>query len=212
MSAFNLSAPIPWRKEGRKIFYPPLYRWGTEGWGASVTSHRLPWFLAPDGNADFCLKHRVRMFVWVVHCSFHLKRWGPHGASFTSLLIFSHIAGWGQLSSRPKSCLWMSSVWAADLEKNVLVVPLIVTQSRKDLRYWIWSLCWGTWAAPHPGGEPLRARVHVRICGRGAGATCCCGHSTGIKWITNHQKSCSQVKQPSACLWRWLLAGYYFLF
>lgn len=106
----------------------------------------------------------------------------------------------------------MSSVWAADLGKKLLIVPLIVTQSRKDSRPGYDPYTGGTWAAPHPGGEPLRARAQVRICRTGAGATCYCGHSTDVKWITNHQKSCSRVKQPSVCLWRWSLAWYIFLF
>lgn len=106
----------------------------------------------------------------------------------------------------------MRSVWAADLEEKIACCASNCKPEQEGFTSWIRSLRRGTWATPHPGGEPIRARAQVKICRTGAGATCYCGHSTDVKWITNHQKSCSRVKQPSVCLWRWSLAWYLFLF
>lgn len=160
-----------------------------------MTSHRLPWPLAPDGNTVFCLKHRVRLFVWVVNCSFHLKRWGPHGASFTSFL-FSHILHLRPAFQSSQILLLDEFCLGCRFGKKIACCASNCNPEQEGFRRND-PYTGGTWAAPHPGGEPLRARAQVRICRTGAGATCYCGHSTDVKWITNHQKSCSPVKQPS---------------
>lgn len=49
----------------------------------------------------------------------------------------------------------MSSVWAADLGKKLLVVPLIVTQSRKDSRPGYDPYAGGPEPLPILEGSPL---------------------------------------------------------